>query len=1754
MKKLRKPISILLSLVMVISLFSIVPMTANAEEGIEYVDRTWDETNKVVKEETKTCTNYTPMTNFQAGKSHTLSSGWYVAGNTVFDELTINGIVHIIVPDGVEMIVWEGIIVNNSYDGYGTLDIYGQSGDSGKLTVFNSNNDRAAIGAKEGKAFGDINIHGGTVKAESDDDAAGIGSGKGEASGWVRIYGGKVDAKGSAYGAGIGSGANCNRSGVKVAIYGGEVNATGGKRGAGIGGGNHGQGAAVEIHGGKVTATGGEWGAGIGGGNFGYGGRLYITGGEVTATGGKGAAGVGGGDFSGIYSDSHAENYNDFTFNMSGGKLTAIGGDEAAGIGGGNEQDSISGTISIGGGEIIATGGANYGAGIGGGDQHKGIPTAVWGGKVTATGGKGAAGIGGGDNADANAIRINGGTVTATGGENGAGIGGGNKGNSGVITFDGNTTVTATGGENGAGVGNGNNAKSGGEVKIENGTVNATGGNYAAGIGGGNTGADFCAVNISGGTVTANGGYRAAGIGGGEKSTAGTVNISGGDSVTATGGKGGAGIGKGSNASNDDITVDISGGGVDATGGMGIFHQPQQTSIKCAPGIGGSYFIGTINLRGGNITAHGSFDEHIDSSYNSTYSYGYGTAIGSTSDNERVGTIHIYPGAHVDTYIVNPDNLYSYHYFAKNIYIEDSENGCSSVQYDSTYAAAEDRVKALGWKAGSIHIEPCLHADFNYQDIDGDKHHVNCRYCSFTEEEPHNEVLTAWVWSSDNTAAQAQFTCTDCGHMNYVDATVQSHISSEGDRFEATAVYKGVGYSTTRITDPDGVVIEDGVVVTWENSDGTILESKVVPLGETPVFSGSMPTKPGVDSFRYSFVGWSDGDRNYFTGEDLPEADTQTLYTPIYKYRNQTDPYIDASGAYIPGKERHYLIFNEYFEINGDNSIGPKYDNYDSVEISYFDFELLNDNDNDKYYYRINKYTGPTDNLTELVIPKTYRDNPVTVVGDDYYESKLIGQGNPRFTLVLNENIEKIGNSAFYRLNVTKVTGDTSALKNIGPYAFLEAGGYALDFKFDYPGTITCGDFAFQSLNLTARVKHTTKLGNAAGARNINYVFTDEHIVTPGWHWADDHSSATATFACQDARCSFNETHEATVTSKAIGEKLIYTATVTAMGETFTDVQEVANYTITTVDPENGKIETDMQTALDGDNVNVTVTPDKGYHLRSVSVSKDARVPLTYVRGGNGYENEKGDKLVDGNKTTNWRQDSNGYWTIIMKADQAVSMAGYSLTTGNTVADNPGSNWKKWTVSGGNFAGDSGMEGAADPGWKPLDEVVNDTVLQPENNKTFNFTLSEPAPEYKYYLIRVFESQGADFIQMSEFELKTEGVNVPISGEGNNYSFSMPAFSVEVSAEFEPDLHTVTWRDAEGNDLETDENVPYGSKPEFNGTVPPKDGCTFMGWSDGENIYAPDDLPDVTGDMIFTTVYGEGDGFGTKLAGHSVSLDGDIAVNFYMELSDYVVAHQDTAYMRFEIPDAIDNPEQIMYVRDADVKESGDKRYYVFKCKAAAKEMASQITAQIVDGSMAGTVYTYSVKDYADYLFEHEHDSAEYEQAVPLVKKMLNYGAYAQIYFNNNTENLANKDLSAEDKALGDVTVTPPATVFDLPADVTFEGATLSLKSETTLSLYFASDSELSFSAGEMTVEKATNGEYQIARIRGIPANELKDSVTLTVTAGEESGSVTYSPMNYCYNALNGGTSNNNLKNVIKALCSYAQAAESYFNNKTTAD
>lgn len=270
-------------------------------------------------------------------------------------------------------------------------------------------------------------------------------------------------------------------------------------------------------------------------------------------------------------------------------------------------------------------------------------------------------------------------------------------------------------------------------------------------------------------------------------------------------------------------------------------------------------------------------------------------------------------------------------------------------------------------------------------------------------------------------------------------------------------------------------------------------------------------------------------------------------------------------------------------------------------------------------------------------------------------------------------------------------------------------------------------------------------------------------------------------------------------------------------------------------------------------------------------------------------------------------------------------------------------------------------------------------------------------------------------------------------------------------------------------------------------------------------------------------------------AGHTVSLDDDIAVNYYMLLGDEVTS-QENAQMQFYVPDTSSEYMNQNVAVSAAGQNSG---YYVFKCRVAAKDMDSQIQAKLVYGGNESDVQTYSVREYAQYLIDHQNEKPSYVDAAPLAEAMLNYGDYAHNYFSS-------------EAALEDIDINIPEKGYteNLPAGVSFDGATLSLKSKTSLSLYFISASDI-----ELTMEGKTagvdydidhSGNEYVIRIRNISAAKLNDNFTVTVTSNGQSGTVTYSPMTYCYKAQT--SSNAKLANVVKALYLYWLEADEYFN------
>ncbi len=272
---------------------------------------------------------------------------------------------------------------------------------------------------------------------------------------------------------------------------------------------------------------------------------------------------------------------------------------------------------------------------------------------------------------------------------------------------------------------------------------------------------------------------------------------------------------------------------------------------------------------------------------------------------------------------------------------------------------------------------------------------------------------------------------------------------------------------------------------------------------------------------------------------------------------------------------------------------------------------------------------------------------------------------------------------------------------------------------------------------------------------------------------------------------------------------------------------------------------------------------------------------------------------------------------------------------------------------------------------------------------------------------------------------------------------------------------------------------------------------------------------------------------------YQLSLGGNIAVKYYMVL-DESVTNDVNSKLVFTVPDSNKTTE----IKVADAEKSGD--FYVFTCEVSAKEMTSDILCKVVTSNAESDTFTYSVKQYADGLLAHADTNETYAKAVPLVKAMLNYGANTQEYLVHNTDNLANANLSDNDKVLADVDLSEYAhTVTGEQEGISFYGATLSLKTKTEINLYFEIRNDIDIDTLDITVndepvEVKKNGEYYQIKITDILAQNLATMYEVKV------GEVTVNYGAFSYGKLAMGTDKETLKNTIKALYAYHQEAVEY--------
>lgn len=91
--------------------------------------------------------------------------------------------------------------------------------------------------------------------------------------------------------------------------------------------------------------------------------------------------------------------------------------------------------------------------------------------------------------------------------------------------------------------------------------------------------------------------------------------------------------------------------------------------------------------------------------------------------------------------------------------------------------------------------------------------------------------------------------------------------------------------------------------------------------------------------------------------------------------------------------------------------------------------------------------------------------------------------------------------------------------------------------------------------------------------------------------------------------------------------------------------------------------------------------------------------------------------------------------------------------------------------------------------------------------------------------------------------------------------FTMPSNDVTLTAKWTKQKFTVTWMNGT-TELEKDENVEYGTEPEYNGNAPTKAAdadhtYTFLGWNTDQTATTKlESLPNVTADVTYYAIFG----------------------------------------------------------------------------------------------------------------------------------------------------------------------------------------------------------------------------------------------------------------------------------------------------------
>lgn len=281
--------------------------------------------------------------------------------------------------------------------------------------------------------------------------------------------------------------------------------------------------------------------------------------------------------------------------------------------------------------------------------------------------------------------------------------------------------------------------------------------------------------------------------------------------------------------------------------------------------------------------------------------------------------------------------------------------------------------------------------------------------------------------------------------------------------------------------------------------------------------------------------------------------------------------------------------------------------------------------------------------------------------------------------------------------------------------------------------------------------------------------------------------------------------------------------------------------------------------------------------------------------------------------------------------------------------------------------------------------------------------------------------------------------------------------------------------------------------------------------------------------------------------GVSLLLDGSLGVNVYFEYEkDYI----DTSSLVLNVTlKNSDNNSNILKNISLTLEEDGKTAYATVHVSPKDIDnitIQSTLSGELTDGvEMEITdIPAITVPSYIDLLKDFAETDEDCAKALDLVIALENYCAYADAFFND--VEIEDVVLTAEEEA-GISAISAPKKVGSV-SGLDLYYSTLILKERVIIRHYFKPAD--GFNIEDYTVEGAgaltrLNENYVYVDIDNVPAHELSEQKSFTISDGENTMTASYSALNYVkFNVDNEDTS---LSNVVKSIYRYSVEADKYY-------